>query len=58
MGAVEFMAITDKGETPLVYGNNIDVLLIKRLALMTLHIDDEPYIDHAYIERKAGEPII
>ncbi len=54
---VEFMALTDKGETPLVYGNNIRELLVRRLGLMKRHIDDEPFIDHNYIERKAGEPI-
>ena len=55
---VEFMAVTDKGETPLVYGNNMDELLIKRLVLMSKHIEDEPFIDHEYTQRKAGEPIL
>ena len=55
---IEFMALTDMGETPLVYGDNQDDLLITRMALMTKHIDDEPFIDHDYIERKAGEPVI
>jgi hypothetical protein len=55
---VEFMALTDMGETPLVYGDNLNELLIKRLALMTKHINDEPFIDHSYIERKAGQAII
>ena len=55
---VEFMALTDKGETPLVYGDNLDSLLINKLALMTKHINDVPFIDHNYTERKAGEPII
>jgi hypothetical protein len=54
---VEFMSLTEKGETPLVYGHNIDELLINKLALMTLHMDDEPFIDHNYTARKAGEPI-
>ena len=54
---IEFMALTDQGETPLVYGSNISELLVKRMDLMNRHIEDEPFIDHDYIERKAGEPI-
>ena len=54
---VEFMALTDKGETPLVYGDNLDELLLKKMALMEKYINDEPFIDHDYTERKAGEPI-
>ena len=52
---VEFMSVTDKGETPLVYGDNLGELLDKRIELMIEHINDEPYIDPNYIERKAGE---
>ena len=52
---VEFMAMTDKGETPLIYGDNLKELILKRIQLMKAHMDDEPYIDHNYIERKAGE---
>ncbi|MDP8207070.1 MAG: hypothetical protein P9L92_10435 [Candidatus Electryonea clarkiae] len=51
---VEFMTMTDIGETPLMYGDNLGELLIKRIELMKKHIDDEPFIDHNYIERKAG----
>jgi hypothetical protein len=49
------MATTDKGETPLIYGRNLKELLAKRVALMTAHRDDEPFIDPEYIERNAGQ---
>ncbi len=52
---VEFMAMTDKGETPLIYGDNLKALLPKRIALMREHANDEPFIDANYIEKKAGE---
>ncbi|MDY7107140.1 MAG: hypothetical protein SYC29_00735, partial [Planctomycetota bacterium] len=51
---IEFMSLTDRGETPLVYGDNLKGLLSKRIALMEAHRDDEPYIDPDYIERQAG----
>ena len=54
---VEFMAITDQGETPLIYGSNFADLLPRRIELMQKHRDDEPFIDHNYVERKAGEMI-
>lgn len=54
---VEFMAMTDKGETPLIHGINIKENIRKRIALMQEHIDDEPYIDPGYIQRIAGQPI-
>jgi len=54
---VEFMTMTDQGETPLIYGENLRDLLPKRIELMQKHIDDEPRIDPDYIERKAGEMI-
>ena len=54
---VESMATTDQGETPLVYGTNLKELLLKRIELMSEHIDDEPYIDPDYIEKNAGELI-
>ncbi|MGD2215376.1 MAG: hypothetical protein PVJ64_01415 [Gemmatimonadales bacterium] len=53
---VEFMATTDQGETPLMYGRNLRDLLTKRVELMTAHRGDEPYIDPGYIERNAGLP--
>jgi hypothetical protein len=54
---IEFIALTDKGETPLMYGINLPELLVKRIELMKAHIDDNPYIDHNYIERMAGMPL-
>ncbi len=54
---VPFLALTDKGETPLMYGSNLRGLLPHRIELMEQHIDDEPFIDHHYIERQAGKAI-
>jgi hypothetical protein len=51
---VEFMATTDKGETPLIHGQNLKELVIRRMELMTAHRHDEPYIDPDYMERQAG----
>jgi hypothetical protein len=51
---VEFMATTDKGETPLMHGRNLKELLRKRIALMTRHMDDEPFIDRDYMMKMAG----
>ncbi|MGD0583001.1 MAG: hypothetical protein ABR974_08675 [Bacteroidales bacterium] len=55
---VEFMAQTDRGETPLIHGINMRENLRKKIKLMQEHMDDEPYIDPGYIERKAGSGIV
>jgi hypothetical protein len=52
---VEFMATTDLGESPLIHGRNLRQLLATRLALMERHKHDEPYIDHNYMMRMAGQ---
>jgi hypothetical protein len=52
---VEFMAQTDKGETPLMHGTNLKENIRKKIRLMQEHMNDEPYIDPDYIERKAGQ---
>jgi hypothetical protein len=52
---VEFMATTDLGESPLIHGRNLQALLVTRLALMERHKDDDPYIDHGYMMRMAGQ---
>jgi hypothetical protein len=36
------MATTDQGETPLIYGQNLRESVLKRMALMEAHRDDEP----------------
>jgi hypothetical protein len=54
---IEFMAMTDKGETPLIHGLNLKENIRKRIRLMQEHMDDEPYIDPGYIERMAGKII-
>ena len=51
---VHFMAMTDQGETELIYGENLPELLNKRIELMKKQMDDEPYIDHEYMMRRAG----
>jgi hypothetical protein len=56
---IDFMALTDQAETPLIHGVNIDLLLDRRKAIMTRHRDDEPYIDPEYMEKRAvaSEPM-
>jgi len=54
---VEFMATSGQGETQLMYGDNLLELLPKRIELMKKYMNDEPYIDPDYIEKKAGQPI-
>jgi len=51
---VEFMALTDQGETPLIHGTNLCELLEKRIKLMKRHMHDEPRIDPDYVERRSG----
>lgn len=52
---VAFMSLTDKGETPLMYGDNLGELLDRRIALMRQHMDDEPFIETTYMERRATQ---
>lgn len=52
---VEFMSVSEKGESPLLYSENLPELLDKRIQLMKKHFDDEPYIVPDYIEKKAGQ---
>jgi hypothetical protein len=52
---VEFMATTDLGESPLIHGRNLAALLTTRLALMERHKNDDPFIDHDYMMRMAGQ---
>ncbi|HBB92534.1 MAG TPA: hypothetical protein DC042_12670 [Bacteroidales bacterium] len=54
---VDFMALTDQGETPLIYGVNLPELMSKRIEMMQAHFDDDPFIDHNFIERMAGMPL-
>jgi hypothetical protein len=54
---VEFMCVAEGGETPLMYGTNLKALLPKRIRLMERHRDDEPFIDHDYMEKRAGLPV-
>jgi hypothetical protein len=54
---VEFMVTTDLGETPLVHGRNLRDLLERRIALMERHASDDPFIDHDYMMRRAGQAL-
>ena len=54
---IEFMALTDQGETPLVHGENLKELLEERIRLMERHQNDEPHIDPDYMEKRAAEKI-
>jgi hypothetical protein len=51
---IDFMAVTDKGETPLIHGMNLKENVRKRISLMQEHMEDDPYIDPDYIEKMAG----
>ncbi|MCR4438072.1 MAG: hypothetical protein QHJ34_03415 [bacterium] len=55
VSSVAFMSLTDKGETPLMYGDNLGELLDRRIELMRKHMDDEPFIEEGYMERRAAE---
>jgi hypothetical protein len=50
---ISFMAVSEFGETPLIYGDNLVGNLKKKIKLMEEHIDDEPYIDPNYMWRRA-----
>jgi hypothetical protein len=54
---LEFIALTDKGETPLMYGINLPELMAHRIVMMKAHINDDPYIDHNFMVRMAGMPL-
>jgi hypothetical protein len=54
---IDFMAIAESGETPLIYGRRFGENLQRRIQLMQRHMDDEPFIDAEYIEKKAGQMI-
>jgi hypothetical protein len=51
------MAITDKGETPLMHGTNLKEKIRKRIKLMKEHMDDMPYIDPDYTRKVSGKPL-
>lgn len=51
---VEFMAVTEIGETPLIHGENFGELLRKKIELMKKHINDEPYIDPDYMWKRSA----
>ncbi len=55
---VEFMSVSEKGESPLLYSDNLPELMDKRIQLMKQHMDDEPYIDPDYIEKKAAQVFV
>jgi hypothetical protein len=54
---IEFMAITDQSETPLIYGTNIKGNLKKRIKIMQAHRKDIPRINTKFMEQKAGQKI-
>ena len=54
---IEFMAITDQKETPLIYGTNIKGNLEKRIKIMQAHFKDIPRINTAFMEQNAGKRI-
>jgi hypothetical protein len=50
---IPFMAVSEFGETPLIYGDNISENLKKKIKIMEEHLEDEPYIDPNYMWRRA-----
>ncbi|MBN2417260.1 hypothetical protein JXO52_15590 [bacterium] len=54
---VSFMAVAGRGETPLIYGGNLEQLLHERIRIMQQHRNDEPRIDPDYIMRQAAKPV-
>jgi hypothetical protein len=56
--AVEWMMVSDLGETPFIHGRNFAELLEKRIALLKRHRRDEPRIDPGYMFKFAGDPYI
>jgi len=53
---IEWMYVSDFGETPFIYGANFPELLQKRIDLMKKHRKDEPFIDPGYMFRVAEDP--
>lgn len=54
---IEIMAITDKGETPLMHGTNLKEKIRKRIKLMKEHMGDMPFIDPDYTRKVSGKPL-
>jgi hypothetical protein len=50
---IEFMAISDVGETPLIYGEDLSIQLKTKIDLMKKHMNDEPYIDPDYMMKRS-----
>ncbi len=50
---IEFMAISDIGETPLIYGEDLGKQLRTKVDLMKKHQNDEPFIDPDYMMKRA-----
>jgi hypothetical protein len=48
---VDFMPVAAEGETLHIYGTNFGELLEKKIRLMELHADDEPFIDPEFMWR-------
>ena len=53
---VEWMYVSDFGETPFIYGENFADLLRKRIALMKKHRRDKPAIDPEFMFRVKDDP--
>lgn len=53
--AADFLPISATGETPHIYGGNFGELVKKKIDLMALHKNDEPYIDPMYMWRMPAQ---
>ena len=53
---IEWMSVSDFGETPFIHGTNVPDLLRKKIALMKRHRGDRPFIDPGYMFRVENDP--
>ncbi len=53
---IEWMSVSDFGETPFIHGANFPELLEKKIALMKRHRGDRPFIDPGYMFRVENDP--
>ena len=54
--SIEWMIVSDKEETPFIYGENFPDLLLKKIKLMEQYRDNDPSIDPEYMFRVSNNP--
>lgn len=53
---VEWLIVSESGETPFIHGGNFPELVAKKISLMEKYRDDEPFIDPDYMTRIKNDP--